>query len=356
MLFLRGSTLLAQPFDGERLALTGEAAPLAQQVQQWLTTGYGLFSASETGLLAYQSGAGSGNLRLTWMDRSGKRLAAAGDPANLGRMQLSPDQQSVVVAVTERNNTDIWIYDLARGLRRRFTFDPAVEQEAIWSPDGRSVVFNSNRKGRYDLYRKALYGTGAEELLHADGLDKYPTSWSPDGRFLLYTAIGDPKTGYDVWVLPLAAGAKPYPLLQTRFSERNAQFSPDGRWVAYHSNESGQRDEIYVVPFSSNGSAAGGKCQVSTAGGVFPRWRSDGKELFYIAPDQMLMAVEVGAKGGTLEAGRVSALLGGLLTGRGYLYDVAASGQRFLAVLPLEQGTNPEPFTVVQNWTAGLKK
>jgi Tol biopolymer transport system component len=288
------------------------------------------------------------------MDRSGKRLSTAGDPGNLGWMELSPDQKSAAVQVTERNNTDIWIYDLARGLRTRFSFDPAAEREAVWSPDGRIVLFNSDRKGRFDLYRKASDGTGAEELLYSDGLDKYPNSWSPDGKFLLYSAI-DPKTGYGIWVLPLGAGAKPYPWLQTRFFERNAQFSPDGRWVAYHSNESG-RDEIYVIPFRPGEGAPGGKRQVSTAGGTLPRWRRDGKELFYIGLDQKLMAAEVGAKGGTFENGPVSALFGPLISGRGFLYDVAADGQRFLAVVPPEQGTNAEPLTVVQNWTAGLKK
>jgi Tol biopolymer transport system component len=315
---------------------------------------YGLFSASETGLLAYQAGAEFDDLRLTWMDRSGKRLSTAGDPGSLGWMQLSPDQKSAAVQVTERNNRDIWIYDLVRGLRTRFTFDPAVEVEPVWSPNGRMVVFNSDRKGRLDLYRKASDGTGAEELVYSDGLDKYPNSWSPDGRFLLYSAI-DPKTGYDIWVLPLEAAAKPYPLLQTRFFERNAQFSPDGRWVAYISDESG-RNEIYVIPFRPEGGAPGGKRQVSTAGGTLPRWRRDGKELFYIGLDQKLMAAEVGAKGGTFENGPVSALFGPLISGRGFLYDVAADGQRFLAVVPPEQGTNAEPLTVVQNWTAGLKK
>ena len=358
VLFLRETTLMAQPFDAQRLALTGEAAPLAEQVQHLFTilsNQYGLFSASETGLLAYQAGAESLNLRLTWLDRNGKRLATAGDAANLGRMQLSPDQKSAAVAVTEANNTDIWIYDLVRGLRTRFTFDPAVEREAVWSPNGRTIVFSSNRKGHFDLYRKASDGTGAEELLYSDGLDKYPTSWSPDGKFLLYTASGDHKTGQDIWVLPLAAGVKPFPLLQTPFSELHAQFSPDGRWVAYQSNESG-RSEIYVIPFSPEGGAPGGKRQVSTAGGVLVRWRQDGKQLFYIAPDHKLMAAEVGAKGGSFEAGQVTALFGGLLTGQGFLYDVADGGQRFLAVLPPEQSPATKPLIVVQNWTAGLKR
>jgi Tol biopolymer transport system component len=354
LLFLRGATLTAQPFDAKRLALTGEAAPLAEQVQRGLATASGLFSASQTGLLAYRAGAESG-LRLTWMDRRGKRLASVGDPADLGRMQLSPDQKSVAVAVTERNNADIWIYDLVRNLRTRFTSDPAVEREAIWSPDGRTIVFNSNRKGHFDLYRKASDQSLPDELLYADGLDKNPTSWSLDGKYLLYDACCDPKTGSDIWILPLVARAKPLALQPTPFVEAHAQFSPDGRWVAYQSNESG-RYEINVLRFSPEGVALAGKTRVSTAGGILARWRRDGKELFFVAPDGSLMSAEVGVNGGTFKPGRVSALFRGLIGGRGYLYDVSADGQRFLAEVPVEQSTTAEPLTVVQNWTAGLKK
>jgi serine/threonine protein kinase len=357
LLFLRETTLMAQPFDAKRLALTGEAAPLAEQVQHMFATRsmlYGLFSASETGLLVYQTGLGSGNLLLTWMDPSGKRLATAGDPTNLGRVQLSPDQKSAAVAVTEGNNTDIWIYDLAHNLRTRFTFDPAVEREAVWSPDGRSIAFSSNRKGHFDLYRKASDGTGVEELLYSDSLEKYPTSWSPDGKFLLYWACCDPKNGVHSWVLPLTAGAKPFALLETPINESNPQFSPDGRWVAYASTESG-RNEIYVVPFGWEGGAAGGKRQVSTGGGVLARWRRDGKVLFYIAPSGTLMAAEVEVKGGSFEAGQVKTLFGPLRV-QGYYYDVAADGQRVLTVVPAEQSVNADSLTVVLNWTAALKK
>jgi Tol biopolymer transport system component len=288
------------------------------------------------------------------MDPSGKRLATAGDPTNLGRVQLSPDQKSAAVAVTEGNNTDIWIYDLAHNLRTRFTFDPAVEREAVWSPDGRSIAFSSNRKGHFDLYRKASDGTGVEELLYSDSLEKYPTSWSPDGKFLLYWACCDPKNGVHSWVLPLTAGAKPFALLETPINESNPQFSPDGRWVAYASTESG-RNEIYVVPFGWEGGAAGGKRQVSTGGGVLARWRRDGKVLFYIAPSGTLMAAEVEVKGGSFEAGQVKTLFGPLRV-QGYYYDVAADGQRVLTVVPAEQSVNADSLTVVLNWTAALKK
>jgi Tol biopolymer transport system component len=358
LLFLRETTLMAQPFDAKRLALTGEAAPLAEHVRRVPTAAYGFFSASETGLLAYDTVGGSGGLRLTWMDRDGKRLATAGDPADLGIPNLSPDQKRAAVSVNMGGNRDVWIYDLARGLRTRFTFDNAAQSGAVWSPDGRSIVFSSHSKGSWDLFRKASDGTGAQELLYSDGLEKHPTSWSPDGRFVLYWAPGNTKTTptADIWILPLAAGAKPHPLVQAGFAEYHPQFSPDGRWVAYQSNESGQY-EIYVIPFGAEGSAQGGKWQVSTAGGEDVRWRRDGKALFFIAPGQKLMEAEVSVKGGTFESGPVSALPLALppaaLFGG---YDVAADGKSFLIVMPPEQSTNPEPLTVVQNWTAGLKK
>jgi Tol biopolymer transport system component/predicted Ser/Thr protein kinase len=355
VLFLRADTLMAQPFDAKKLALTGEAAPLAEHVQHVFTTPstyYGLFSASASGLLAFESGPELSNIRLTWMDRNGKRLSTVGDPTNFGDLRLSPDQKSAAVAVTEGNNTDIWIYELARGLRTRFTFDPAAERQAAWSRDGRSIVFSSNRKGHYDLYRKNADGTGAEELLYADNLEKDPDAISPDGKFLLYTASGDPKNGDDIWVLPLAAGGKPYPLVQTPFNEADSRFSPDGRWVSYSSNESG-RFEVYVIPFSPGGGATGGKRQVSVAGGGIARWSSDGKVLFYVGLDLRLMEAQVDGKGGSFEAGQVTPLFGGL----GSLsYDIGTGGQRFLAVMPPEQSNDIQPLTVVQNWVAGLRK
>jgi len=241
---------------------------------------------------------------------------------------------------------------VARRLRTRFTFDPAPETDAVWSPDGRTIVFNSSRKGHFDLYRKPANGLGAEQLLYADNLEKYPLGFSPDGRFLLYCTYGNPKTGNDLWILPgplnAPGTASPYPFLRTPFNEFQGQFSPDGHWIAYQSDESG-RPEIYAAPFPG----PGGKRQLSTAGGQMPRWRADGKEVFYIAPDQRLMAAQVTIKGGEFETGEVHALFGPLM-GNGYQYDVSADGQRILAITPRQ--TASAPLTIVQNWPAGLKK
>jgi Tol biopolymer transport system component len=191
-----------------------------------------------------------------------------------------------------------------------------------------------------------------EELLYADNLEKYATSISPDGKFLLYYTNSDPKTGYDLWILPgpleSPGSARPDPFLRTQFNEAFGKFSPDGHWIVYASDESG-RFEIYLAPFPG----AGGKRQISTAGGTYPRWRADGKEIFYIAPDQRLTAAEVTLKSGEIQTGEVHPLFGPLLTGS-YEYDVSADGQRILAVTPRTNGF--APLTIVQNWTAGLKK
>ena len=355
LLYLRESNLIAQPFDPKRMTTTGDGVPIAEEVGHIYSSeaAFGVFSASANGVLAYVSGE-SGALGLTWLDRTGKRLGNVGDPGILGRFRISPDGKSAAGWSAQGGNRDIWIYDLDRRLPRRFNVDPARRIDAIWSPDGRTVVFNSARKGRLDLYRKNADGSGAEELLYADDMTKIPTSWSPDGQFLVYTATS-PNTLADVWVLPMAqppgTPTKPFPWLHTRFAEREAVFSPDGKWVAYQSNESG-RDEIYAAPFPGPG---GKGRRVSTAGGTAPLW--PGKEIFYVGGDNGLMAVPVNARGATLNIDEAHRLFVFPSTGVGVMYDVSAQG-RILAVLPPEESgkTSNEALKFVQNWTAELKK
>jgi Tol biopolymer transport system component len=228
-----------------------------------------------------------------------------------------------------------------------------MEQASIWSPDGETIIFDSTRSGPGDLFRKKSNGAGAEELLYSDNLTKIPTSWSPDGRFLLFQTTSD-KTGSDIWVLsdPLGSpgAAKPYPFLQTRFNELVARFSPDGKWVAYQSDESGHY-EIYVAPFLG----PGGKRQISAGGGRYPRWRSDGREIFYVNPGGELMATEVSATKDQLDVGKTAALFGGIPVGSGQPYDVTADGNRFIALVTPEQGSTAS-LTLVQNWPALLRK
>ncbi len=360
ILFLRSGTLMAQPFDPRRLVTTGEAVPAAEQIQTVLNSGtVGVFSVSETGMLMYRTGMGAGGSLLTWFDRSGKQGITVGEPANVFAFQFSPDRKSLAVAIQDGSNGNIWTYDVSRGLRTRFTFDPAYVGSPVWSPDGRSIVFRSNRKGHFDLYRKSANGAGSEELLYADNLEKFPTSWSADGKFLLYDT-GFSRAAAALWALPLTpqrqgGPLKPFLISQTPFNEFDAHFSPDGRWIAYSSNES-QRNGVYVTPFPPPLSGPGGKWQISTAGGSLPRWRQDGKEIFYMDLNRQLMAAEVAVRGGTVEVGQVRPLFTATQMTQGNpLYDVSADGQHFLLRTYPEQKSG-EPLTLVQNWTAGLKK
>src|SRR5229473_1716946 len=250
LLFLREKTLMAQPFDARRLTLTAGAFPIAENIQtQGNYPPSGVFSASENGVLTYQAGAATANSQLVWFDRAGKQIGVLGDPAEYGDLELSRDgrQASVNIPDEAGKGRDIWLYDMARGLRTRFTFDGADESGSIWSPDGSRVVLNSRRKGHMNLYQKVASGAGPEEVLLEDSLDKLPESWSPDGRFILYSTFGAP-TGNDLIVLPLFGDRRPFPFLQTQFNEYDGRFSADGKWVAYSSNESGKY-EVYVAPF-----------------------------------------------------------------------------------------------------------
>ena len=290
----------------------------------------------------------------SWFDRTGKQLGALGDPAVYNSMELSPDDKRVSVSIADETgkNVDIWVYDVARGLRTRFTFGTSQVFASIWSPDGSRIVFNSRQKGSFDLYQKASSGAGGEETLLESSVNKYPDSWSPDGKFLLYESLGSNRTS-DLFILPLTGDRKPFPLLQTQFGgTADGQISPDSRWVAYASNESG-RNEVYVAPFPG----PGGKWQISTAGGTKPRWRHDGSEIFYLAPDGKLMVASVNGKGAGFDVGVVKQLFATrIVTFAGfYQYDVSADGQRFLINTTPEQ-TASAPITVVLNWTAGLKK
>ncbi len=351
LLYLRGTTLVAQSLNLKRLATAAEPVPVAEHVLLPLEfTSRGVWGVSENGILAYQSGVGP-KWEVDWRDRGGKSTLAHSDSGYLHIANLSPDGKSAAISITDRSthNEDIWLYDFARGIMTRFTSDPAEETAGVWSPDGASLIFDSNRKGHFDLYRKPSNGANTEELLYEDGLEKTPTSWSPDGKFLLFQdGIPGTATGH-LWILPLTGVRTPVPFAPTKFHEGGGQFSPDGRWIAYYSNESGKQ-EIYIAPFPGPGV----KRQVSVSGGRDPRWRRDGKEIFYVGGGH-LMAAEVHAKGASIEVGTVQQLIGRIRTGRGYQYDVSADGQRFLVVSAPDQTAN-DPLTIVENWTAAFKK
>jgi serine/threonine protein kinase/Tol biopolymer transport system component len=353
LLFAREGTLMAQPFDEKSFQLTGDAFPVAEHLQFDFIITRAIFSVSENGVLAFQSGAARGDDRLVWFDRNGKQTGQLGEPGFYFQPQFSPDGQKLAVATfdTRAGSADIWLYELARNVPTRFTFDPASDVAPIWSPDGSTIIFSSNRKGPYDIYKKASTGAGSEEVLLESDEIKTANSWSADGRFIVYTsADAKANTKEDLWILPLFGDHKPFPFLRTQFNESFAQFSTDGHWIAYVSDESGS-NQVYIAPFPG----PGGKWQASRAGGSEPRWRGDGKELFFLAPDNKLMAVEVNAKEFTLEIGNAQLLFEvHPATSPGSHYDVTGDGKRFL-VDSSGEGSSA-PITLVINWTADLKK
>jgi Tol biopolymer transport system component len=354
LLFLRERTLMAQPFDATKLQLTGEPSPIAEQVGYNARVWRAFFSVSETGMLVFLSTTFT-DTQLAWVDRGGKQLVPVGMPAADSSLRLSPDEKRVAVSRLDLQggSADIWLIDLARNTPSRFTVDPADEVYPVWSPDGSRIVFSSNRDGVSNLYQKLSSGAGNDEALLKSSEGKLPNDWSPDGRFILYQAFS-PKVGNDLWVLPLFGDQKPAPFVQTEFNEIQGRFSPDGRWVAYASNESGTY-QVYVQSFPS----PGGKTQVSINGGAQPTWRRDGKELFFLAPGRKLMAVEVNGAGSTFLPGVPKALfeahVSAIFPGGSTYYAVTGDGQRFL-VNTLVGESAPAPFTVVMNWIAALKK
>ena len=346
IVYLRGTTLLAQSFDATALQVAGDPLPLAEDVDALPSTlRFGAtFTLSQTGVLIYKAGSSEGS-RLIWFDRTGKRLGvlAAGDYNDV--VALSPDGRQVAAQDGPSGGTsDMWLWD-ARGTRSRLTADPAPDTQAVWSPDESRIVFTSRRKGHLDLYIKDAAGAvGSETALLTNELDKFPTSWSPDGRFVLFSARG-PDTGFDLWILPMTGDGKPYPFMQTTFTETSGMFSPDGHWVAYVSDESRQ-SEVVVAPFPGPGT----KQRLSTAGGTNPQWRRDGKEVFFLAADGNITSVAVVSGEGRFEAGITRALFAvPTVLRQGYFWDAAPDGERFIVIAPADE-KRATSLALVVNW------
>jgi hypothetical protein len=355
LLFHRSGTLVAQRFDVKKLELEGDALPIAEQVQYGLTmVDLAAFSASQNGILAYLSSARQAGSKLLIVDRSGKPVRTVGEIGNYMGIRFSPNAQKIAVDIfdSQSRQNDIWVYELTRDIKTRLTFSPGSDRFPVWSPDGNRLVFHSSRKGIFDLYQKAVSGAGSEEILFESKENKQPLDWSWDGRFITYCTYGDPKTRGDIWVLPRFGDRKPIPFLQTEFDELYSCFSPDGRWIAYVSDETRQ-NEVYVRPFS--GQSQDGKWQISVAGGTRPRWRRDGKELFYLSNDNKIMAAEIQVKGSTIKVGVVRPLFEVHAVTTALNYDVSADGQHFL-VNSLVEAQSASPINLVVNWTAELKK
>ena len=348
LLFIREGRLLAQDFDPDRLELRGDAFPTGEHVTARTT-----LSASAAGPIVYRTpSADSGQRQLVWVDRSGREIERVVYPDTAAQgPSLSRDGRRVAVFRRANGNTDIWSYERGRGAWDRITFDSGDDIYPLWSPDGHRIVFGS-RRGEMNLYWTLLNASpgSGEELLLSTSQPKFPMDWSADGRFLAYDSL-DPKRGFDIWALPLEGDRKPFEVVRTEFSERLAQFSPDGAWIAYQSDKTG-RFEIYVQPIPG----PGGDSRVSIDGGAQVRWNPNGKELFYIATDDRLMAVpvRVASDGKTVEPGTPIGLFAtnvgstAINTNR-QQYAVSPDGQSFVMNSVLDEART-SPITVILNW------
>ena len=365
LLFTREDALIAQPLNARRGTLVGGPAVITEGLAgQSLASGFP-FSASMTGVLTYQTRAASAARgRLTWFNREGRIVGTVGDPGQYNTVSLSPDGRRAVVDRSEENNRnnklDLWVHEFESGTSTRLTFDSAVDWLGVWSPDGNRIIFSSGRDGGLNLYQKNSSGAGKEEALFRSDDPKFAQDWSHDGRFLLYSGRTPLQGGsiMNLWILPLEGERKPHPYITSTFYESQGRFSPDDKFIAFASNESGAY-EVYVRPFPD---ASAGQWQVSKGGGIEPRWRRDGKELFYISPDSNMMAAEISTTP-TFQVSNRKVLFSAPILGGGSItnvtrYDVTPDGKKFLInSAPSETiSTAPTPITVVLNWPQLLTK
>jgi Tol biopolymer transport system component len=351
LIYAQGGTLMAAPFDPQRLRVTGSAMPVVAGVLTSTAANSGgtQYSISATGSLAYVPGSSQEPRRLVWVDRKGTEQTLAAPPHIYGYVRLSPDGQQVAVDIAEHQEDQIWLYDLDRETLSRWTFEGTGNRVAAWTPDGRRIAFLSNKEVPQKVFWQLAEGSRGLERLTNSEYPTIPGSFSSDGQLLAFTEI-NPLTGYDVWVLRLN-DHKAEPFLRTPFNEAVPSFSRDGHWLAYISDESG-RYEVYVQAYPG----PGGKYQISTDGGTEPVWNPNGKELFYRSGDK-IMAVGITTQPG-FSAGKPRVLFAGPYMPTETTmpsYDVSPDGQRFLMIKPSEQNTSLTQIVVVQNWFEELK-
>ncbi|MBV9771235.1 MAG: PD40 domain-containing protein, partial [Bryobacterales bacterium] len=346
LLWMRGTTLVAQPFDPEKLKVTGDPAPVADPVGKSPITGRMNVAASSNGLLLYSA---SGSNQLTWLDATGKPLGTLGDPNDYLIFRISPDGHRVAAAIGNPTRADLWLIDIERNVSSRFTFTGTGHSDPVWSPDGRTVIYRTMGA----IFRKDSSGAGGEQRVTEGGGLQSPTDWSRDGRWLLYNALTR-GTGFDLFVLPVTAegistGA-PQPYLHTQFNEQDGQFSTETnpRWVAYSSDESGQ-PEVYVQAFPE----ARGKFQVSAGGGRFPKWGPGSRQLFYVSLNDKLMAVDLKPGKDSVEPSAPRELFALPTPTINFIpYDVSADGERFLVEAQPQQAAH---LSVIVDWPALVK-
>jgi Tol biopolymer transport system component len=346
LFFASKTTLVAQAFDPERATVSGQPVSIAEELRTGAAGNF--FSVSETGALVFAT-APPPAYELTWFDRAGQRSGSLGSPDDYADVSLSPDGTQAAVSLGEPGtaNRDLWLFDVARGVRTRFTSTPGPETHTIWSPDGSRVVFDSQQAGHRDLFQKSSTNGSAEQVLFADEFEKNPSAWSPDGKFILYVKRSGGMS--NIWVLPLFGDRKPFPFTQGEFNIAGA-FSPDSRWLAYFSRDSG-RFEVYVTPFPGPGR----KILVSPSGGLDPEWRKDGKEILYLdLARSKLMSAAIEPHQDSVDVGDVKPLFELPKVTSRRSYDITADGQRILA-LTRKRDESSAPLTLIVNWPALVK-
>ncbi len=341
----RDQNLLALPTDDLGAKSAPEPMVIAGPVEGQSRSS-AAFSISQTGALVYQAAVNANRSSLLWFSRTGQRLSQLGVDSDYSNLAASPDGRNLLVSQTDgtSRSRDIWVLDMVRGVPTRLTFDPADERSAVWSPDGQAIVYRG-RGG--ELFTRPL-GSGDEQPFVIDKRSKDPQGWSADGRFFLYRATGN---GNDLWIKPAASAGAPYPFIATKFGEAYGEFSPDGHWLAYVSDESGAQ-EVYVTAFPSGQ----GKTRVSSDGGSFARWRRDGRQMYYLSPDGKMMAASVSTSASGFQVDKTQTLFQTTVTpGPGVPYVVSADGQRFL-INSIVPSSDPPSLSIVFNWPALITK
>jgi Tol biopolymer transport system component len=364
LLWLQNQTLLAQRFDADQLRLEGEPTAIAENIALGqLGPVRASYWVSDAGVLVYFGGAELEQRRIVSIARDGRPVGDVVPPDRFGALALSPDSDRIIFERTVREaggspaNPDIWLWTISQKLMTKLTFDNQRDKYPVWSPDGQRIVYTSDRvDGIPQIYRKGVSGAGVEERLTDSPGGKITMDWSRDGRYVLYREIAA-GTGMDLWALPMNGGErKPIPLAVSRFNEGGGRFSPDGKWLAYNSNETGMA-QVYVQPFPPPSSGPGAKWQISQHGGLEVRWRGDGRELFWNTSDGKVFAADIKTDPRSVQSGMPHELFTvPMYTATAGSFDVTADGQRFVVLLFASQGERSIRLNIISNWQVGLPK